>query len=390
MAINRSTKEGSVTNGQQPATNGKTAIATASAATRAELLSHFNNIRERQGDLSAVDATTPNVSRSHSSKPKSKQASNSDMDYASILLNSASPVPIPNTPSNLVHYPRPTQAERLDDSGPYKAEMLSRMETLQRGDRVLPPCDRCRRLHMDCLKNLTACQGCTRKHAKCSWKDVTEQELIDNPRQVPKEEEEPLINGEEKAANVIPSQQAPQPQPEGPPQPVRDEELLGEDDSDDDIRPPTSAANRNAEPELARVQLSEVAAEATRQSEAEEAASLDHSGTDLAEPQSIDRKAQEDIQAATIDILNDPIVEIPTANAGSGFSPINRPSSESMPEVRIHEPLQDLPGASSAVQFIPKTEMYPVEERKPDIIQEPNTWNDTALERSNIGYRPYD
>lgn len=30
---------------------------------------------------------------------------------------------------------------------------------------------------MDCLKNLTACQGCTKKHAKCSWKEVKEPEL---------------------------------------------------------------------------------------------------------------------------------------------------------------------------------------------------------------------
>jgi hypothetical protein len=32
---------------------------------------------------------------------------------------------------------------------------------------------------MDCLKNLTACMGCTKKHAKCSWKDVREEELRD-------------------------------------------------------------------------------------------------------------------------------------------------------------------------------------------------------------------
>lgn len=30
---------------------------------------------------------------------------------------------------------------------------------------------------MDCVKNLTACQGCTRKHARCSWKDVSEGEV---------------------------------------------------------------------------------------------------------------------------------------------------------------------------------------------------------------------
>lgn len=48
---------------------------------------------------------------------------------------------------------------------------------MKRGERVIPPCDRCRRLHMDCIKNLTACLGCTKKHAKCSWKDVTLEEL---------------------------------------------------------------------------------------------------------------------------------------------------------------------------------------------------------------------
>ena len=31
---------------------------------------------------------------------------------------------------------------------------------------------------MDCLKNLTACVGCTKKHAKCSWRDVREEELL--------------------------------------------------------------------------------------------------------------------------------------------------------------------------------------------------------------------
>jgi len=31
---------------------------------------------------------------------------------------------------------------------------------------------------MDCIKNLTACAGCTKKHAKCSWRDVRENELF--------------------------------------------------------------------------------------------------------------------------------------------------------------------------------------------------------------------
>lgn len=87
-----------------------------------------------------------------------------------------SSVPIPSTPASLIPQQKPHTWNR-DDGGPYKAEMISRMETMKRGERVIPPCDRCRRLHMDCIKNLTACLGCTKKHAKCSWKDVTLDEL---------------------------------------------------------------------------------------------------------------------------------------------------------------------------------------------------------------------
>lgn len=90
-----------------------------------------------------------------------------------------SPVPIPNTPSSLLPAAsqRSQQPQDKDDGGPFKVEMVHRMESLAKGERIMPPCDRCRRLHMDCLKNLTACMGCTKKHAKCSWKEVRESEL---------------------------------------------------------------------------------------------------------------------------------------------------------------------------------------------------------------------
>lgn len=51
------------------------------------------------------------------------------------------------------------------------------MESLPRGSRIMPPCDRCRRLKMDCLKNLSSCGGCTKKHARCHWKEVSRQEV---------------------------------------------------------------------------------------------------------------------------------------------------------------------------------------------------------------------
>lgn len=61
--------------------------------------------------------------------------------------------------------------------GQYRLRMTAKIEKLSRGDPITPPCDRCRRLGFDCTKHLTACSACTKKHAKCSWKDIKESEL---------------------------------------------------------------------------------------------------------------------------------------------------------------------------------------------------------------------
>lgn len=80
----------------------------------------------------------------------------------------------PFAPSSAMHTPP------VKDEGPYKSQMVQRMEQLKKGEIIFPPCDRCRRLHMDCTKNLTACAGCTKKHAKCSWREVQETELLNS------------------------------------------------------------------------------------------------------------------------------------------------------------------------------------------------------------------
>ena len=64
------------------------------------------------------------------------------------------------------------------DSMDIGAFMAARIEKLAKGDLINPPCDRCRRLKFDCTKHLTACTACTKKHAKCSWKEVKEDEGI--------------------------------------------------------------------------------------------------------------------------------------------------------------------------------------------------------------------
>ncbi|WPH03501.1 Hypothetical protein R9X50_00638100 [Acrodontium crateriforme] len=65
----------------------------------------------------------------------------------------------------------------LESSQPFRPLCQAHMDTLPRGHRVIPPCDRCRRLRMDCVKNLTSCAGCTKKHARCHWREVSRDEL---------------------------------------------------------------------------------------------------------------------------------------------------------------------------------------------------------------------
>jgi hypothetical protein len=61
--------------------------------------------------------------------------------------------------------------------GHYRVLMAAKIEKLARGEVINPPCDRCRRLKFECTKHLTACSACTKKHAKCSWRDLKEGEL---------------------------------------------------------------------------------------------------------------------------------------------------------------------------------------------------------------------
>lgn len=65
----------------------------------------------------------------------------------------------------------------------FRPLIAQKTDQLGKGDVITPPCDRCRRLRVECVKHLTACSGCTKKHAKCSWKTVTDEEF----RQLKKE-----------------------------------------------------------------------------------------------------------------------------------------------------------------------------------------------------------
>ncbi|KAK2762170.1 hypothetical protein FQN54_001178 [Arachnomyces sp. PD_36] len=239
--------------------NGQS-IKGASPTTRAELMKKFFTTADRhaRGYVPEDDHSGASSGR-HSSRPRPRQSDPSE--YSTIYGAGAGAVPIPNTPTALLPQSKSVSHYERDDGGPFKMEMIARMENLQRGERVLPPCDRCRRLHMDCLKNLTACMGCTKKHAKCSWKDVKQEELLEtqNPDAsqehhevtIPAREEHhiPPINPSESApASANPAnRRASEPQPptrEAPPKRSASEhdpasQLAGQsksgrDDTDDD------------------------------------------------------------------------------------------------------------------------------------------------------------
>lgn len=77
---------------------------------------------------------------------------------------------------------RPSQSNTATSSDDgienhYRVVMATKIDKLAKGDLIFPPCDRCRRLKFDCIKHISACAGCTKKHARCSWKDVKEGEL---------------------------------------------------------------------------------------------------------------------------------------------------------------------------------------------------------------------
>ena len=160
--------------------NGRS-IKGASPTERAEMMKSFMTASEREGATASEHARRASIGAPRQALPPTPvdtrpRSDSLEMMASNALKQTISTVAIPNTPASLMPQAKAPIPER-DDGGPYKAFMVSRMESMQRGERIIPPCDRCRRLHMDCLKNLTACMGCTKKHAKCSWKDVRQEEL---------------------------------------------------------------------------------------------------------------------------------------------------------------------------------------------------------------------
>jgi hypothetical protein len=95
--------------------------------------------------------------------------------HESQALSGSPGTPIHHDPNRRMSQPQATVEEL--SGGQYRPLMTAKNEKLVRGESIWPPCDRCRRLRMECTKYLTACTGCTKKHAKCTWNEITEEEV---------------------------------------------------------------------------------------------------------------------------------------------------------------------------------------------------------------------
>jgi hypothetical protein len=245
--------------------NGRS-IKGASPTLRYELMKKFFSPTDREANAdaelrrSSSNATRLDLNSSYMREtPKARQRSSSELELMSYSRGKdVSAVAIPSTPVDLM--PNLKQIIRdLDDGGPFKAEMVSRMEIMDRGTRVIPPCDRCRRLHMDCLKNLTACLGCTKKHAKCSWKDVRIEELQRTAKTVNKtvesiEQPMPLeakkdVEMQEILTAPLPTAPEPSPMVEIQSQPPSHAESVAEAEKPIPVDVPADAPEQATEPE---------------------------------------------------------------------------------------------------------------------------------------------
>lgn len=96
---------------------------------------------------------------------------------ALVLASAPAPAPMPRSISTLASI-APSQVMLPGDPATeiYRPLVLQKIDTLHKGEIIHPPCDRCRRLRLQCVKHLTACRGCTKKHARCNWRSITDDE----------------------------------------------------------------------------------------------------------------------------------------------------------------------------------------------------------------------
>ncbi|KAH9822781.1 GAL4-like Zn(II)2Cys6 (or C6 zinc) binuclear cluster DNA-binding domain [Teratosphaeria destructans] len=365
-------------------TNGESEPSSSLSDVRRELLRHFEGLPHNQ-----------NQGRSHSRQhstalgPESTPAPTRQLDtairetgepreHADSTNSSLSPVPLTafhndvssyvtdNTrpPSTSVHrasgsvgarsyntpikhnFSRPLPPA-LETAQPFRPLCQAHMDSLPRGHRVLPPCDRCRRLRMDCVKNLTSCAGCTKKHARCHWREVTRDELgeLDNmmdPEYPGASVGQDHANGYTKGGSDM-GDLEPYESEDDDSNPLEDLEALGEKEDqrekelaeqqredEEGLRKAKELASQGRENSLTAVQASDVAVEASDVPVEASHVPVEASHVPV-EASHVPAEASDSTHASAANGLT-PAVNLPTTNGGT--SDVNVVSDSSLADVK--------------------------------------------------------
>jgi len=182
-AIN-SRRSSSATNAFSTGNQLRTSAAGPSYDLHADLLAQFVN-NPHQSRLSSASSVPPTPATANTSVTTPRTS----MQYLQQQQGPAQPQqqqqPPPQTQqpapySAASHRPSPgfsAESSTREPDEEYRNLVTTVVEKLGRGETIYPPCDRCRRLRTQCVKHLTACQGCTKKHARCVWKGLVEEEV---------------------------------------------------------------------------------------------------------------------------------------------------------------------------------------------------------------------
>ncbi|RFU24197.1 hypothetical protein B7463_g12139, partial [Scytalidium lignicola] len=130
-----------------------------------------------QQDLLHQFTSTPNSHLHENSHPKYSRTVHSQSPTAFPGFNPSQSTTTQSTTTTNAPRQSSYPLNNTCEDDPYRSFMSAKIEKLNRGDVIHPPCDRCRRLKYDCTKHLSACAPCTKKHARCSWKDVRSEEI---------------------------------------------------------------------------------------------------------------------------------------------------------------------------------------------------------------------
>ncbi|RYP59609.1 hypothetical protein DL771_010833 [Monosporascus sp. 5C6A] len=134
-----------------------------------QLANQFRSQANRDYDLYA-DLPRPSGHRSSS-------ASSVPPTPSALAMAEIPPTIMPQQPLWPGSRPSGVDSAVRDSDEENRALVTPKIEKLESGTPIQPPCDRCRRLKISCIKNRTACQGCTKKHGKCGWKALTKEEM---------------------------------------------------------------------------------------------------------------------------------------------------------------------------------------------------------------------